>query len=338
MNHVANNRSIPAEPMAADASDAPAAAEEAFGFDLDTRAPDRSGLRTLLKSARHNALLLASRVAPAVTASLLARRYLKSATFVGPVQRRTRRGVSFFQAAPDVAVIRHQPQGVRRGRVLLVHGHDGNVRQFARLARALRNAGAEVDALILPGHLDPAREICSVATVTRAIRHCAETLGPYDGMLGHCVSANGLLFALDEGITSPRVVFVSTPIELHKLIRLAGTQYGIANGCLDRFVQAVSRLGVPYPVDLPWQPLAARRGEKLLAVHARHDYAAPVKDLDALGRIWPDAHVEVFEQGDHNSILHMNAPIKAITEFLSADFSEPVGDDRAAPQAMPNPS
>ncbi|APZ53573.1 alpha/beta hydrolase [Salipiger abyssi] len=337
MNHVANNRPMSGETMGADAGNAPSAAEDAFGFDIDTR-PPRSRLLSLLKSGRHNVLLLASRVAPAITAALLARRYLKSSNFVGPVQRRTRRGVSFLQAAPDVAVIRHQPQGVRRGRVLLVHGHDGSVRQFARLARTLRNAGAEVDALILPGHLDPVRRMCSMATVTRAIRHCAETLGPYDGMLGHCVSANGLLFALDEGITSPRVVFVSTPIELHKLIRLGGTQYGIANGCLDRFVQAVSRLGAPYPVDLPWQPLAARRGEKLLAVHARHDYAAPVKDLDALGRIWPDAQVDIFEQGDHNSILNMNAPITAITEFLSAGFSGPDGDDCADPQGVQDSS
>lgn len=336
MNQVMNGHSMQAKTMGAEDCAAASTVEETAGFDTDGGTVERRPLMALLKSARHAVLLFAARLAPSITADLLARRYLKSGACVPPASREGRDAVSFVQAAPDVAVLRQRPHGACRGRVLLVHGHDGNVRQFARLARALCKAGAEVDALILPGHLDAAREICSMASITRAIRHCAETLGPYDGMLGHCVSANGLLFALDEGVTSSRIVFVSAPIELPKLIRLGGTQYGVGGRCLDRFVQAVSRLGAPYPLDLPWRPMAARRGEKLLAVHARYDYAAPVTDLGALGEIWPDAQIEIFEQGDHNSILHMNAPIDAITAFLSEGFSGRPRGDRAVRPGVPD--
>ena len=82
-------------------------------------------------------------------------------------------------------------------------------------------------------------------------------------------------------------------------------------------MQEVSRLGAPYAVETPWRPLAAGCRIPLLALHARHDYAAPAAEVEALAKVAPDARVKVFEQGDHNTILNMSIAATALVAFLA---------------------
>ncbi|MCR8546774.1 hypothetical protein M4578_02960 [Salipiger sp. P9] len=276
-----------------------------------------------LKASRRKILQISARLAPRITAHFLARRYLSSAVHVDVAAWTARAGVSAVAVDSETTVLQFRPDAPCGTRVLLSHGHDGSVRQFARLVRALLRAGVEVDALVLPGHLRPEQQVCSLSTIVGAIQRCNAALGPYDGIVGHCISANALLHALSEGLVCPRLVFISAPVEFSKLIRLAGRQYGIGGRCLDYFVEEVSQLGAPYTIDRPWRRMAAERPETLLVVHARHDYAAPVQDVLELETLWPDAHAEIFEQGDHNSILNMNAPTRSIAEFLTAGRAMP---------------
>ncbi|WP_417725613.1 alpha/beta fold hydrolase [Salipiger sp.] len=271
------------------------------------------------RRVRRRLLHRAARLFPAVVARRLARRYLQASPRAPLDPSDTRGGMRLIALGEDTSVLRHP---AREGttaprRILLVHGHDGNIRQFVRLIRALQNAGAEVDGLILPGHSGGARTVCSMATMVRAIQRTVGALGPYDGIIGHCVSANALLFALDEGLRAGRVVFVSCPIELRTLIRLGGRQYGIGGACLESFVQRVSALGAPYLAETPWRPLAQRRHEPMLAVHSRHDYAAPVEDMQSLQATWPGARMVVVENGGHNTIVNRAPAIKSITAFLT---------------------
>lgn len=282
--------------------------------------PLRARLVPWLRSARRAVLQGAATVAPGLTARLLARRYLAVGTWVDTARIEARGIAQFIALGEDAGILRHAPFGetVAR-RVLLVHGHEGHVRQFARLIRALRQDGAQVDALILPGHLKPGQGHCSMAGIVAAITRAAQEQGPYNAVIAHCVGASGLLFALDGGLGCARVVLVSAPLEVARLVRYGGTQYGIGGRCLDAFVHEVSRAGAPYALETPWRPMAEHRREACLVVHARDDYAAPVSEVEALPGVWPGAQAAIFDEGDHNGIIAMAPAIAEITAFVAAE-------------------
>jgi alpha-beta hydrolase superfamily lysophospholipase len=273
-----------------------------------------------VKRLRRSVLLALAALAPRRTARFLGRRYLTSGAHVAPGQMAGAGPADLLPLDADGGILRYSAgtgAGRPEKRILLVHGHDGHVRQFARPIRALRQAGVGVDALVLPGHLAPDRTICSMRNIVEGIKAAVTKHGPYDGIVAHCVSANATLFALAEGLPCDRAAFISAPLDLKGLIRLGGTQYGLRGRCLDLFVQEVSRLGAPYAVETPWRPLAAGCRIPLLALHARHDYAAPAAEVEALAKVAPDARVKVFEQGDHNTILNMSIAATALVAFLA---------------------
>lgn len=266
---------------------------------------------------RRRILHLAARLLPGTTGRLLAHRYLSPASHLDPAQA-TRGGAELLPLAPGMAVLRHPGQQADAPRVLLVPGHDGHVRQFARLVRELRRLGAAVDLLILPGHLSRRRMRCGLAEIVPAIHRCGAEHGPYDAVAAHCVSASGLLFALAEGFDCPRLAFISTPIDLPKLLRLGATQYGLSGRCRSVFEATVIRLCAPYGPEAPWREVATARHGDTLVVHARHDFAVPVEDARALAEAMPSARLEIVEQGDHNGLLNIAPAMQALARFLAA--------------------
>ncbi len=278
-----------------------------------------AGERACEPSLRRKVLHGVARLAPALTGRLLAQRYLSPASHLDPAHV-ARNGARLIPLGPDRAVLRFAASGTTEhsaARVLLIPGHDGHARQFLRLVRDLRRAGAAVDLLILPGHLHPARTLCSLEDIVPAIRHCTRDCGPYDAIGAHCVGARSLLFALGEGLECPRIAFISTPVELPKLIRLGGTQYGLDGPALARFESGVARLCGRYDPAADWRPVARARQGETLVVHARHDYAAPVADARAFAAAIPGAELEVFEQGDHNTILNLATASRRLAGFLA---------------------
>lgn len=266
---------------------------------------------------RRRILHLAARLLPGATGRLLAHRYLSPASHLDPAQA-TRGGAELLPLAPGMAVLRHPAHQADAPRVLLVPGHDGHVRQFARLVRELRRQGAAVDLLILPGHLSRRRMQCGLAEIVPAIHRCSAEHGPYDAVAAHCVSASGLLFALAEGFDCPRLAFISTPIDLPKLLRLGAAQYGLAGRCRSVFETTVVRRCAPYGPEAPWREVAAARRGETLVMHARHDFAVPVEDARALAEAMPGARLEIVEQGDHNGLLHIAPAMQNLAGFLAA--------------------
>ena len=267
-------------------------------------------------SLRRRCLSAAARLCPAATARLLARRYLTpSGSFIAGAE--TDPGFAIVPVGRQVLL---RFDGVARPaparRLLIVPGHNGHVRQFGRLLRRLRETGASVDLLVLPGHLGPKPRLCSFGAIVGAVREVGAHDGPYDAVIAHCVGCNASLLAMEEVPLAKKLVFLSAPLTLPNLVRFAGRQYGLRRRCLARFVAQVSRLGAPYPIDIPWQPLAARRSEPLLVIHARNDYAVPVSDVAGIGATWPGARLALLDTGDHNTILGQRGAIDRILAFL----------------------
>ncbi|MCJ7871134.1 alpha/beta hydrolase [Phaeobacter sp. J2-8] len=279
------------------------------------------GIKTRL---RRHALDVMTKLSPRGTARMLARRHLTpSACFLADLDRYSPEDITqitvdgvtrlnFPALAKD-----NSPSGKR---ILIVPGLDGHFRQFLRLIRRLQTAGVTVDLLVLPGHLGPQRDMCSMRDIAESIHSVTRSHGPYDGVIAHCVGCNGTLFALKHCDLSPKLAFVSTPVNLANLVRQGGRQYGLDGRCLDTFVAEVSRLGAPYAIETPWDHMTANRSEDLLVVHARQDWAVPFDDVTDIGDTWPGAKVQIYEHGEHNSILNVRSAITEITSFMTSDI------------------
>lgn len=290
-------------------------------------------------SFRRRLLRLASPVLSTPVAAVLARRYLRpSADFLAGfehhvpknAQRITKDGVTRIRFAASRDDRLEPPQ-----RVLIAPGHDGQFRQFLRLARGLVDHGIEVDLLVLPGHTGTRLKLCSVGDIVEALRDCVDLAGPYDGLVTHCVSSNAALFASEAGPLAPKLVFLAAPIDLPALVRRGGLQYGLQDPCLARFVDAVSRLGRPWYLDRPWQATARKSSAELLVLHGRNDTAVPLEEAAAVTRVWPGARLAILPHGDHNSIVVQHEAIDRIAAFIAQKTASGRGDnDRRKPRAI----
>lgn len=259
---------------------------------------------------------MAMRLAPETLARILARRYLRPNVALLDDNEAVTRWGEVIRPMPGVTLLRRPAaSGPRAPRVLIAPGLNGHFRQFTRLAGALSAVGLTVDFLVLPGHDHHGEGLCSLGDIVAALQ-AASAQDRYHGIVAHCVSANAALLA--PGATAPvaRLALVSAPLDLPRLIRLGGTQYGLTGRCLDRFCHHVSALGTPWPTDSPWQPGASAREDAILLLHGRQDFAAPPEDLEQVTEVAPKARIALFEDGGHNSILTMHAPCSHLAAFM----------------------
>ncbi|ETA52337.2 hypothetical protein P279_09260 [Rhodobacteraceae bacterium PD-2] len=261
-------------------------------------------------------LPLATRLAPEATARVLARRYLRpNVALLGDPDAVARWG-TVVRPAPGLTLLRRPAAaGPEAPRVLIAPGLNGHFRQFTRLAGALGDAGLTVDFLVLPGHGHPGEGLCGLNQIVSALE-TVTAQARYHGIVAHCVSANAALLAPPTTAPLARLALVSAPLDLPRLIRLGGTQYGLTGPCLDRFCQHVSALGAPWPTDSPWQPGALAREDTLLMVHGQHDDAAPPEDLAQMAEVAPRTRIALFESGGPNSILTMHGPCTQLAAFM----------------------
>lgn len=287
--------------------------------DVDDLSPSPlkgSGLKAVLRRA---VLMSAARVAPRLTADRLARRYLTPNQSVLDDLSTRRHGYEICDLGADTALLRTSAPAAPSGapRVLIVPGHDGHVRQFTRIVRALRKRGVAVDILVFPGHTHNARSVCSMQHMVTAVRRADAFNGHYDGIVAHCVASNAMLQVLEQGMSCPRLAMISTPLDLPALVRFGGQQYGLSGRCLDIFVDRVNAISAPCAIDKPWRPVVETTQGELLVVHARNDYAAPIEKTRPLAAAWPGAQLAEFDQGGHNEILNVTSAIDRIADFMA---------------------
>lgn len=260
----------------------------------------------------------ASRIAPQTLADRLAYRYVCSSRALIEDLDPSHYQFKIKTIESDMAILRHDATASKANdkRILVVPGHDGHYRQFIPLIRELNISGVTADFVVLPGHMYRKRSVCSLQAITEAILRATEAYGPYEGLIAHCVSANAAILALRDGLICPKVALISTPLELAKLVRMGGAQYALSGQCLDLFMNKVAQLGAWQHIS-PWREIAPSRTEKLLLIHAEHDYVAPVNDLDELHKLWPNAELNRFEYCGHNSILNKKRAVSRTVSFFT---------------------
>lgn len=274
------------------------------------------------RALRRTALKTAVKLLPGFTARQLARRYVAAGSALLDELSRRSTPYTAHVLGPDLAILRHGSPDSCRRRVLVVPGHEGHFRQFTRLVRALSKEDCCVDLLVLPGHLYAGENQCTLRDIVEAVLEVDDRLGPYDGVVAHCLSSNAVLYALDAGLTCSRVALISAPLDLSHMVRFGGRQYGLPEAFLDRFVTQVNALSTPYVTNTPWRPIAAARQDPILMVHACDDYLAPVEDITAFAELCPRADLALLDHGDHNGILGSKQAVARVSDFMCHDVDQ----------------
>ncbi|GLI27370.1 alpha/beta hydrolase [Agromyces rhizosphaerae] len=176
--------------------------------------------------------------------------------------------------------------------VLLVHGWQGRASQFGAMVRELRAEGFRVVAFDAPAHGESDGSGAYVIDWVDAIHELQHRYGRFDAIIAHSFGALGVFTAIAEGVTTRRVMTVSSPADADAVFSEFGGALGLDARTLDamreRFVARlfageadpfarVSAIHHPLPdtVDLlvAHDPgdrrVSSREAERLLAAHPR---------------------------------------------------------------------
>ncbi|MFS4583137.1 alpha/beta fold hydrolase [Phaeobacter sp. C3_T13_0] len=244
-------------------------------------------LRTARARLRRLEIDILDRMSPELSAKLLLRRFHRNqseAPVPLPAERISKgpwpglfKGLFIRQHRLHVRQL-----GSKQGpRILLIHGWNADGRMMLPLAQDLASRGFHVDVPDLPGtgkSRGPVRSFVAVAA--RLAKQCS-SVTPYDVVIGH--SAGGLIamIALGLGLKTQRMVTISAPSSLDRLmdlyLRFTGQPANTGTAVMRRYQKICGRsLAEIGPVECRETHLP------LLVIHAQNDWQVPPSEAQSI--------------------------------------------------------
>lgn len=162
-------------------------------------------------------------------------------------------------------------------RILVIHGWGSRAEYLAELAVGLREAGAEVVVVDLPGHGRSAGRRLDMLLAARAFARVEERFGPFDGAVGHSfggaalMTASGGAFPGVAAFTADRMAVIGSPSEIEDVFDGFSRMIGLSpevRRLMAAHAERVIGCGIKAPDGVP---IARRLARPLLVVHAEDD-------------------------------------------------------------------
>lgn len=201
-------------------------------------------------------------------------------------------------------------------KVLMVPGWEGRHSQFAQLVPALVNAGFQAVALDPPGHGLSEGRHADPFLFGEAVGVAAKALGPFHGAIGHSLGGIALMFALERGVHLNRVVLVATPSSIPDLLKDICGSIGFGRAATDSFIEAIDRSAGMSADHFVASRLCARRTEPVMIAHCKDDLQVPFRHSREIAAAWPGSRALSTKGNGHNRILHDEAVVEGIVDFL----------------------
>ncbi|UWR69862.1 alpha/beta hydrolase [Phaeobacter inhibens] len=233
-------------------------------------------LRTARSRLRRLEIDLLDRLSPTLAARLLLRRFHQNQSET-PTPIPTNRDQQLITASDafHCSGIYVRQFGPTNGpRVLLVHGWNADGRMMLPLAQDLADRGFRIDVPDLPGTGESRGPVRSFVAVARRLKNMCPQDQPYEVLIGH--SAGGLIamIALGLGLKARRLVTLSAPSSLDRLMELylrftgqpAKTGAALMRGYAKTCGRELAEIG----------PAECRKTTlPMLVIHAQHDWQVP---------------------------------------------------------------
>ena len=207
--------------------------------------------------------------------------------------------------------------GQSRRKILLVHGWESRATQMSGFVNALTEAGFQVIAIDGPAHgLSQGRK-ANPYLFSKAVLQACRELGPFEGIIGHSMGGNALATAIAEGLECPKVVLISSPASIDRVLQRFSEFIGLPKRSRDQFVQLVEEaVGIPAS-ELNTANNLSRSGSKGLVIHDRNDPEIPYDEaLEIVGK-WPASSLFSTEGFGHRAIVRQDLVWNKVAEFFN---------------------
>lgn len=204
----------------------------------------------------------------------------------------------------------------RRPRVLLAHGWGGWGLQFAAMITALIDAGCEVVTFDQPAHGASSGHVVTLPEFARALRFVADSLGPFDAVIGHSLGGAAAAFALAHGLAIERAVLIAAPADAEAETRRFARFLWIpehVRGAMQRAIEAAEGVTMN---ELRARSVAPRITASALLIHDRADREVAFECLDEYAGAWRTRRVLATQGLGHNRILRDAQVIAAVCGFV----------------------
>ncbi|MBX9458796.1 MAG: lysophospholipase [Rhizobium sp.] len=225
-----------------------------------------------------------------------------------------------------VAAHRFAPIGKADGRTLLVvHGWGSRIDYMQGLIRGLRQTGATVIGLDLPGHGGSKGRALTVPLAIEAVDATWRQFGPFDAVIGH--SFGGFIAAMSaagpddwmQPRTPGRLVLIGSPVAAEHVFSQFAGHMGFSRRvgrALDEEVRRIA--GQPVAFFSAGRMLAERPDLPVLVLHAEDDKEVSARAARLYAEAGQHVRLEWLNGLGHRRIVNSPETIGAITRFLAS--------------------
>jgi pimeloyl-ACP methyl ester carboxylesterase len=238
------------------------------------------------------------------------------------------RGMAAAHQLPTAA-----PAGEKK-RILVVHGWGSRAEYLTELAFGIRQAGADVVILDLPGHGASSGRRLDLKIAAEAIIAAERHFGKFDGVVGHSfggaavMMAAGRVFPELRQFHPGRIALIGSPSSMGEVFHGFAASVGLGRAGIGAMRERAMELVGAKVDDLDGVGVARRIDKPLLVVHAEDDKEVNVGHAQRYIGVSP--HVRHLWANGHGHRRIVSAPevIAAVATFLTGSEAAQRSGDR----------
>ncbi len=215
------------------------------------------------------------------------------------------------------------PESSSVPRFLVVHGWGSRAEYLSEMALGLRETGAEVVVLDLPGHGASSGRRLDLKIAAEAIVAAERHFGRFEGVVGHSfggaavMMAAGRVFPELQPLNAPRIALIGSPSSMGEVFNGFASMVGLGRGSVGAMRNRAMDLVGAQVEDLDGVAVARRIDRPLLVVHAEDDKEVNVGHAQRYIGVSP--HVRHLWANGHGHRRIVSAPevIAAVASFLA---------------------
>lgn len=224
-----------------------------------------------------------------------------------------------------------------RSRILVVHGWGSRAEYLSDLAWGLRETGADVVVLDLPGHGASSGRRLDLKIAAEAIVAAERHFGRFDGVVGHSfggaavMMAAGGVFSDLQTLKATRIALIGSPSSMGEVFNGFASMVGLGRSSVGAMRSRAVEIAGARVEDLDGVSVARRIDRPLLVVHAEDDKEVNVGHAQRYIGVSP--HVRHLWANGHGHRRIVSAPevIAAVASFLTgAELSGQFGERRVS--------
>ncbi len=213
----------------------------------------------------------------------------------------------------------HPPSGVSsKGKILLVHGWEGQASDFYRIIPSLLESGFEVVAFDGPAHGQSEGAYSNIFEFSTTIEKIQNNWGPFYCVIGHSMGGASAVITnyLSTKFKPEKIVTISSPNKLLTMAEVFANYFGLQSHVTNTMVQEMEKLTNLKISEVSMENYLKNSTAKIMIVHDEHDDVVPIaRAEEIISKIEVNKFVVTKNLG-HVKVLRNPGVAQEIVDFL----------------------